>query len=81
MAKTLLATIDELTTIYKRYGKDLDVVMAKDEEGNGFSPLEALSPVVYEAANGWSGEVTEEDDPEIGEPLENPNAVCLWPTN
>ena len=66
------------------------VVLAKDAEGNGFSPLDEAETGMYLAQTTWYGEhyLTEEqrlakDDP--GDYDEAPSdavpAVFLWPTN
>ncbi|MEZ0089997.1 hypothetical protein [Streptacidiphilus sp. EB129] len=69
---------------------DTIVVMSKDGEGNGFSPLAQVEDAMYRAETTWSGEhyLTEEQvaaDPEYGEddlaPDDAVPAVFLWPTN
>lgn len=66
------------------------VVLAKDGEGNGFSPLAEVEDAMYEAETTWSGDryLTEEqrgaeDDPDDWS--EAPDgavpAVFLWLTN
>ena len=66
------------------------VVMSRDAEGNGFSPLADVATGAYTPDTTWSGEVhleeltdelreqgyTEEDVREDGQ-----KAVVLWPTN
>jgi hypothetical protein len=49
------------------------VVLAKDAEGNNFSPLSELEVSSYEAASTWNGDLT---DNESGE-----RCVVLWPVN
>lgn len=42
------------------------VVLQKDAEGNGYSPLEGIEDnVVYEPQSTWSGGVTQELTPEL----------------
>ncbi len=67
---------------------DAIVVMAKDGEGNGFSPLDDVVPGTYTAESTYSGEAgilkltkelrehgyTEED-------VKDERAIVLWPTN
>lgn len=69
---------------------DTTVVLAKDAEGNGFSPLEAAEEGMYWAETTWSGEhyLTEEQrlaktDPDdySQAPDDAVRAVFLWPTN
>jgi hypothetical protein len=81
--RTALAALNHLPD-------DTLVVLAKDAEGNGFSPLVETEHAMYLAETTWSGEhyMTEEqrqakDDPD--EYSEAPDdavpAVFLWPTN
>ncbi|MFF1709273.1 hypothetical protein [Streptomyces sp. NPDC058268] len=66
------------------------VVLAKDAEGNGFSPLCEAEPGMYLADTTYSGEhyLTEEQRQAEDEPDEYSQApdgavpaVFLWPTN
>jgi hypothetical protein len=54
---------------------EYEVVMSRDAEGNGYSPLYNTALVRYEPDNTWSGEVSGWD-----ENVEE-NAFCLWPIN
>lgn len=85
-------TVGELKTILSGYPDDYNVVLAKDEEGNGFSPLATTDPAFYEAETTWQGEASfvvgdafglDEDDPDYNDdlPVESANCVVLWPTN
>ena len=69
---------------------DTIVVLAKDAEGNGHSPLVAADPAMYLAETTWSGDryLTEEqrraeDDPDdySAAPDDAVPAVFLWPVN
>jgi hypothetical protein len=69
---------------------DTPVILAKDAEGNGFSPLTEAEVAMYATVSTWSGEryMTEEDRQAEDEPddyAEAPDdavrAVFLWPTN
>lgn len=69
---------------------DTIVILAKDAEGNGYSPAVQADPGMYLANNTWSGEhyLTEEQrlaetDPDdySQAPGEAVPAVFLWPTN
>jgi hypothetical protein len=69
---------------------DTPVVLAKDAEGNGFSPLVEAEHAMYRAETTWSGEryLTEEQRLAEDEPddwSEAPDdavpAVFLWPVN
>lgn len=66
------------------------VVLAKDAEGNGFSPLVEAEHAMYLAETTWSGDryLTEEqrqaeNDPDdySAAPDDAVPAVFLWPTN
>lgn len=69
---------------------DTPVILAKDAEGNNFSPACEAEVSMYEADTTWSGEryMTEADRQATGEPDEYAAApddavpaVFLWPTN
>jgi hypothetical protein len=69
---------------------DTLVVLAKDAEGNGHSPLVEVEHAMYLAESTWSGEryLTEAQrlaEPDPDEYSEAPDAavpaVFLWPTN
>jgi hypothetical protein len=66
------------------------VVLAKDAEGNGFSPAVEAIPGMYLAETTWSGEHYQTEEQRLSEP--DPDeysaapddavlAVFLWPTN
>jgi len=83
-------TVKELIEELKELDGDRIVIMSKDGEGNGFSPLADVECSAYIADTTWSGEVhieeltpgliekgyTEDDVREDGK-----KAVVLWPTN
>jgi hypothetical protein len=69
---------------------DTPVILAKDGEGNGHSPLSEAEHAMYLADTTWSGEhylteqqrLAEEDPDEWSEaPDDAVHAVFLWPTN
>jgi len=77
--KDLIAELSELPG-------DMEVIMSKDAEGNGFSPWADLCVGEYIPETTWYGEFSdsEEDDEtgtETGIPAERQNAVALWPVN
>ncbi len=75
-------TVKELREKLETIPDDREVVMAKDAEGNGFSPLADISPVRYVEANTWSGSVDEGFDEDGKAVINFPfDAVCLWPVN
>lgn len=83
-------TVADLRAQLAQFPDDVIVVLAKDGEGNGFSPLCEAIPAMYLAESTWSGEhyPTEEqrlaeDDPDDYDPAPDDAvpAVFLWPTN
>jgi hypothetical protein len=63
---------------------DMMLVMSRDAEGNGYSPLSGYSaPSKYEPESTWSGYVLHPDDvdPEDEYHAGLPDVICLWPTN
>jgi hypothetical protein len=79
------ATVGQLVTALLELPQDAVVVLSKDAEGNGFSPVAApvdedgYSTGFYRAETTWSGEMFGGDDEE--RPDDAVEAVCLWPTN
>lgn len=83
-------TVADLQAALALLPSDMPVVLAKDGEGNGFSPLAATDPAMYLAATTWSGEqyLTEADrlaqeDPDEYSPAPDDAvpALFLWPVN
>jgi hypothetical protein len=83
-------TVADLQAALATLPSDMPVVLAKDGEGNGFSPLASADPAMYAADTTWSGEryMTDEQRHATGEPEEYsavPDdavaALFLWPTN
>lgn len=72
-------TVRELIEDLQKLNPDHPVVLAKDGEGNDYSPLDSYSTGVYEAHSTWSGDVYDENDEDAPEDL--PPVVVLWPTN
>ena len=82
--------VKELKKLLEKVDDDYIVIMAKDAEGNGFSPLAELGDsYCYLANSTWSGEIGfktltlelikegySEEDIIDGEP-----ALVLWPIN
>jgi hypothetical protein len=83
--------VSELIEELKALDPDMEVIVQKDSEGNGYSPLAGVDPgAIYVADSTWSGEVyeaeltadevcMEEDDWQ--EILKMPRALILYPVN
>jgi hypothetical protein len=79
--------IDELQKLHP----DSEVILQKDGEGNGYSPLAAVDgDAVYMPETTWSGEVYSmgwtaedacKDEDEWAEIVAKPRCVVLAPTN
>lgn len=66
-------TIEELRQALIGLPADWIVVMSKDGEGNGFSPLAEIDhQQMYTPDSTWSGDVDDTGDE---------SCVVLWPTN
>lgn len=86
-------TAKELMDILATVRPDTLIILSKDGEGNGYSPLADMSRqegTVYVAESTWSGEIHvppgEDADPEDIETYEDAvaqgvHAICLWPVN
>lgn len=72
--------VKDLIELLKGEDMEKEVVMSKDGEGNGFSPLSDVAHALYVPDSTWSGEVYNTDEKEeAGE--EAKEVVILWPTN
>lgn len=70
---------------------DMEIIMQKDSEGNGFSPLSGADPDgIYIAEESWCGEVYDADwsaadccmdEDEWAELQAQPRALILYPVN
>ena len=88
-------TVEDLIKELKALDPNSQVVISKDAEGNGFSPLCELALGKYDPYNTWDGEWWDQReldemagmDAEDAEALHGTisdkavEAVCLWPTN
>lgn len=78
-------TVKELVEYLNQLNPDAIVVVSKDAEGNGFSPLDAFSYGEYTAESTWSGYqvdfscIGDEDYQQPGDSVVD--SVCLWPVN
>lgn len=74
-------TVKELRDLLKDVDGDVLVIMSKDGEGNGYSPLADtnLGQYLYEADTTWSGDLIDVDEADAD--TEAVPCVVLWPTN
>ena len=84
--------VKELIEELNKIDLDLDIIIQKDGEGNGCSPLDGVDDnAIYEASDSYSGDVydvqwsADEADMEEEEWLEfkeeTPRVVVLFPVN
>jgi hypothetical protein len=60
-------TVGRLKARLAEFPDDTPVIMSKDAEGNGYSPLSGVYPARYEATSTYSGEIRDEEDDFSGE--------------
>jgi hypothetical protein len=75
-------TVGQLMANLAECPLDAIVILAKDSEGNDYSPLpddQGYSIGSYVADSTWSGEFY--DGITYDDPTRGVRAVCLWPTN
>jgi hypothetical protein len=76
--------VKELIELLSTVDKNLEVILSKDGEGNGYSPFSDHTTGFYQAYNTWSGEFAGSRDiaeePEEYEDYDVP-AIVLWPVN
>jgi len=83
--------VKELIEVLKELDPEMECIMQKDSEGNGYSPLSGADPDgIYIADSTWSGDVYDSnwsakdaamDEEEWNEILEMPRALILFPNN
>jgi hypothetical protein len=66
--------VHELIALLSALDPESPVILQKDAEGNGYSPLSGLQAASYVPETTWSGEVV--DSATEGQPC-----VVLWPVN
>ena len=71
--------VQELISQLLKLPRDIEVVMSKDGEGNGFSPLAEAIEGLYHPDSTYSGDVYDLDDEEA--PNDCNPVVVLYPTN
>jgi len=60
--KQYAMTVGDLKRKLARHSEDLPVIMSKDAEGNGYSPLFGVWPAHYEAASSYNGEIKDDEE-------------------
>lgn len=77
---TAVTTVGDLLDYLATQPRDRPVILAKDAEGNAYSPLSEADEGYYIAESTWSGEVHFPDDEDEDEP-EGALPVVLGPVN
>jgi hypothetical protein len=60
--KQYAVTVGRLKEELAKFPDDTPVILSKDAEGNGHSPLVGAWPAHYEATSTWSGEIKDNED-------------------
>ena len=84
-----MVTVKQLIEELQKQDPGRVVILQKDSEGNGYSPLAALEPLSYLAETTWSGEVglevltdaLREDGYGEEDVLDGMPALVLFPVN
>lgn len=83
-----MITVKSLMEELKKLPQDSFIIMQKDGEGNGYSPMAGVDEAYYQPTSTWSGEMVSEDleDYEDEEQMEEEKksalrVVVLWPVN
>ena len=84
--KGVVVKINEIIDILQKMQKDhgdVDLILQKDSEGNGYSPLCGLEAVHYISLNSYTGDVLDEEGYEevMEERYPGHNAIVLYPIN
>lgn len=74
---------NKLIEILNSIEGDLDIILAKDSEGNNFSPLANYSENLYEAETTCYGAIYPHQPDDEGDyvPENADDVIVLWPTN
>lgn len=72
--------VKDLVAGLSKLDPNLEVVLQKDSEGNGYSPCAGFEPGIYVPDSTWSGEFHNPSDVE-DEEISDINAIVLWPVN
>ena len=74
-------TVKELKELIESLPDEMLVVLQKDSEGNGYSPLAGDDNCMYIPENTWSGYVYEEDELEEDDIEDAIFSLVLYPIN
>lgn len=69
--KEKIMTLGRFRNLVKKFPDEFLIVLAKDAEGNEFSPCDVVGENRYEAENDWAGDLVDGTE----------NCVVLWPAN
>ncbi|MFF5973701.1 hypothetical protein ACFY7C_19450 [Streptomyces sp. NPDC012769] len=73
--------IKELREALAGFPDDMEVILQKDAEGNGYSPLAGGEESWYEAHQTWCGDAIHEDDYDPAYNREATRVLVLFPVN
>lgn len=83
--------VRDLIVLLQEEDQDAEVVLAKDAEGNYYSPVTDVDDGTYAEITTWNGEFYSRPAPDSGDDLKEEwteegyddyqKAVCLWPIN
>lgn len=80
--KLNILTVGELRAVMRDLPDGMPVILEKDAEGNGYSPLaHADTDHVYEPDSTWSGEVHDTTDEDFTPAAEDVVVLLLGPVN
>lgn len=79
----MVMSVRQLKRLLETLPEDSIVVLSKDGEGNGFSPLDSHCEGYYEPTCTWAGDFVDAEDGDYDEDdlARMEKAVVLWPTN
>lgn len=80
--KAFVITVKDLRSVLEGLPDDMPVILEKDAEGNGYSPLSSLNTDhVYAPNSTWSGEAHDTTDPDYEPDDDDVRVLLLGPVN
>ena len=73
--------VKELMEMLQTVPEDREVVLSRDAEGNGYSPLADSGELWYVPYSTWGGDCYNLDEEEEFEGQDADLVLVLWPTN